>query len=100
MGRHGGDLPRLRHDGCLRLRAAAPQAAAPGAPPLRRLPAQPRHHHRADHARLQRAGVSSGRPARHRPHARCGRGRAGRGAVVLRGGDAGYASVGINNKWR
>jgi len=94
VGRHGGDLPRLRHDGCVCERAAVPQAAASGAPALRRLPPQPQHHHRADHARLQRTGVPGGRPARHRPHARCGRGRAGGGAAVLRGGDAGYASVG------
>ena len=75
------------------------RVATPGAQAFRRLPPQPRHHHRADHARLQRTGVPGSRPARHRPHACCRHGRARRSAIVLRGREAGYVSVGDWGWW-
>ena len=85
MGRHGGAVRGLGHDGPVRERLGPTQAAAPRAQTQWRLPTRCRRHSGDDHEGQQRPGIPRGGASGHGAYAWGG--REGIGAGVLCGCD-------------
>lgn len=94
LGRYGDYLPPQLDARQMRQCATAARPAARNTHRPRHVQPEYRQHQTAADGCLQGAGVSGGGAARRGPSAHDGRGRARRGAAVLRGRDAGDAAAG------
>ena len=92
-GRDGNHLPAIRSGGGMRGRPSPAKPAPSGSQRIRHFRSNVGFNQSADHARQQRARISDRRVARCWVYARRGRGRIGRGALVLCCGDGATQSL-------